>query len=331
MLKRLIPIIMILCLFSLSTVTAQGLYGGLEVSYGIPASGDQYLQGKSEEIDISLSAPISYKSIANFNTSVGQGFGAHLLLGYNFNPTFGFEFDITYFISSPTRIEERSTVEAWQGNPPAGALSGPGIRYNEVSSKQIRVAPTVVIRGSGSRIRPIAKFGLLIPVGGSAKSVTVIDDPYLVSPAVGIFPEFSGITSTFQKATIDASIAGAFSVGFQSGIGAEIRLTDALDLRANAYYQGLRVKRESLTINSAEVELVEDLPNIDVMYLLNLGGAYEYTEYYDEIDVTTLDISAEDYGTAANPAKALREDGSYNNFGLDVGIIFNLGRRADEN
>jgi len=323
-LNLLLTICLVLCVSSLS---AQGLYGGLEVSYGIPASGDQYLQGKTVE----SSPPDQFVSIGNINTTVGQGLGAHLLLGYNFNPTFGFEFDVSYFIGQAARIEERTTPDAWLGNPPDGVAAYSGIRYNEVSSNQIRVAPTVVLRGSGSRIKPIAKFGLLIPVGGSAKSVTYIDDPYLVSPLVGAFPQFNGTTSTFKEAQIEAEIAGAFSVGFQSGLGMEMRLSDALDLRANVYYQGLRVKRHSLSINSAEVTFIEDLPNEDVMYLLNLGGAFAYTEYYDEINQADLEAAQakDDYGTAANPARALREDGNYNNFGLDVGIIFNLGRGSE--
>jgi len=132
-------LLIILCVaFSTECVNAQGLYGGLDISYGIPAASDQYLQAKTVE----STPPDQFVSIANINTSVGQGLGAHLLLGYNLNPTFGFEFDVSYFLGSPTRIEERTTPSAWLGNPPSGANSGTGIRYNEVSSNQIRVAPT---------------------------------------------------------------------------------------------------------------------------------------------------------------------------------------------
>lgn len=332
--KNRLNLILTICftIFSFS-LSAQGLYGGLEVSYGLPASADQYLGAKTVE----NIPPADLISFANINTTVGQGLGAHLLLGYNFTPSFGFEFDVSYFIGSAARIEERTTEKSWIGNPPALATGGPGIRYNEVSSQQIRVAPTVVIRGAGARFRPIAKFGLLIPVGGSAKSVTFIDDPYLVSPLVPAFPQYNGTVSTFQEATIEAEISGAFSVGFQSGLGFEMRLSDALDLRANLYYQALRVKRHSLEIKSAEVTFIEDLPNEDVMYLLNLGGAFAYTEYYDEINQAELeaaealvDANGETtYGTTANPARALREDGNYNNLGLDVGIIFNLGRGSE--
>jgi len=339
--KNRLNLILALC-FTLCSlnISAQGLYTGLDISYGLPASGDQYLNGKTVETRPSSDpAVVAFESFGNFNTSVGQGLGIHLLLGYNFNPSFGFEFDVSYFMGQATRIEERNSTEAWLGNPPGNGLVGPGIRYNEVSSRQIRVAPTVVIRGSGSRLRPIAKFGLLIPVGGAAKSTTVITDPYFVSDLINLFPQFNGQTSTFKQANIEAEIAGAFSIGFQGGAGIEYRLSEALDLRANVYYQALRVKRESLTITSAEVEFVEDLPNEDVMPLLSAGGAYAYTEYYDEIDVVEdaanqllVDANGDNtYGTTANPARALREDGNYNNLGLDIGIIFNFGRRRAEN
>jgi opacity protein-like surface antigen len=271
--------ISLIALLALALTAQAQLYINAQVGYAVPSSVTAF-----DENDLTTTTS-SYSEELVVGTN-GAGLLPALTVGYMLNENIGVELTGAYLLGS--------TTSAMQ-DVDAGFFVVESLLERKTS--QIRVSPTVVLKGSGESVKPYAKFGALIPVAGqttTTQTATIGDD------------ETIGVIET----------QGRISIGFQGGLGAEFALSDNINLFGEIAFQSLSIQGKS----SEVVELTENGVNI----LSELVPAERLIDYVDELTQGSNNI---DVGENFDPTQAreeLRPVSPYGNVGINIGVSLNL-------
>jgi len=284
--------------------------GGL--GYGVPATPEPF----------GLNYDFAAQDFTNYYGNAGQGLRLNVAAGYMFNDNFGVELGAYYFTSPEILVQDtvnadkfyRTYTKAWH----------------------LRLTPALVFMAGNGKVTPYAKVGLCVPVAGLAKARREANDPGLVNPAFNIF------LSEANEFKLNAEFEGQFSLGFESVAGVKYNLSEKLSLYGEVFITALRIRRATSEVTQA-VAVFPDGSELDIRPILAIGGVYQYTDFYDEINVNEINeakanaidgefllpngtaLPIDDYGSTPEKAhKLLASDGAYNAIGLNIGVRFNF-------
>lgn len=281
-------------------LTAQGFYVQPGISYLSPATNDV--------VGVKADNALNSEQIVDgvILGSYGSGFGLDLGLGYMFSRNFGFDLGISYVLGKETLIEEFA--------------DGDSFYRSYATNKRLTISPAFIIDAGSETLSPFARFGLLVPVAGQTNGLGTSNEPALVSSIIpALYPTATG----FEAESI---AKGQFSLGFTGAVGLRYQLNEMISISGSIGYTGLRINRDTYEVSRAELDLPEGKE--DVLALLSLGGAYPYTQYYDEVDAqelaTYITDSGDNYGTKESPAWAVTEGASFSTFNISLGARFSF-------
>lgn len=281
-------------------LTAQGFYVQPGISYLSPATND--VVGVTADNALNAEEAVNGVILGSY----GSGLGLDLGLGYMFSRNFGFDLGISYVLGKETLIEEFT--------------DGSSYDRSYATNKRLTLSPGFIIDAGSETLSPFARFGLLIPVAGQTDGLRTSNNPALVSSIIpALYPTATG----FEAESI---AKGQFSVGFTGAFGLRYQLNEMISICGSIGYTGLRINRNTYEVSRAELDLPEGKE--DVLALLSLGGAYPYTEYFDEVDTQELAdyiaTSGDAYGTKEAPARAVVEGASFSTFNISLGARFSF-------
>ena len=272
------------------TATAQ-LYVNVQAGYAVPTAVTAF---DLNDINAAVGAdfePTSYSESLVVGTN-GGGIIPALTVGYMFNENLGAEITGSYLLGSTTSAI--ATVQS-----PVGTLTN----SLERSTSQIRVAPTLVVKGSGESVKPYAKFGALIPVAGETTSELIMSEPDF--PAGGV---------TTEAGTIKTQ--GKITVGFQGSFGVEYPLSDNIAVFGEVAFQALSIQGKSSEITAFTVN------GQDVLGLLPTSTTM--INYVDELNLNSNNLDLNPNFNPDQASEELRPVSPYSNVGINLGVSIGL-------
>ena len=250
-----------------TTASVAQMYGGVHLGYTVPTANS--VLGST-----SVSTATSGTQ-ENVYGTYGAGFNAGLNFGYMFSEHFGLDLAASYIASTPVvfRSVESTTSKT---------------TFTSTGS-QIRLTPSFVVSAGGEGIKPYARFGVVVPVGGEGSTEVVTTTG-------------SNVSKTQYKST------GSFSLGFNSAIGVGIPMGEKMSLFGELNLTTLSIKGATNTL--VKSELNGTAADLSIMKKSMLE-----TVYVDKLDssVTT---------TVDEPTKALAPTSNNNSIGLMVGLRY---------
>lgn len=311
-----------LLIFSNDVLAQSGFYVQPGVSYKLGATNDILGLSATRVINSDGNWDPTNGVSSNLYGSYGGGVGLGLEVGYFFNKNFGASLGLNYVLGKEVLVEEFR-----------------GINTNDFSvakNRRLAVSPGVTVDAGLDKVSPYARFGLLIPVAGSTKGtrtsdncVTLLGSEFLCS----IVPE----AQDFESFEATSVAKGQFSLGFTTAIGARYKISDMISIFGELSYDGLRIRRNTYEVTGATINKTTGVSE-DVIPILSAGGAYQYTEYVDELDLAAeaniIAVAEEEamatgnpstYGTKANPAHETAIDANFSTFNIGLGVRFTFG------
>jgi len=295
--------LLLLILFTLgttATLMAQGFYVQPGVSYLAPATSEVL----GPKIKNALNPDTKVDGVVS--GSYGTGLGLNLNLGYMLSRNFGLDLGVSYVLGSKTLIEEFTDGDSYD--------------RSYATNKRVTLSPAFIVDAGSETLSPYARFGLLIPVAGGTTGLRESNNPSMVSPIIPIlFPTATGFEA-------ESLAKGQFTVGFTADFGLRYQVNEKMSVSGAIGYTGLRIHRDSYEVTRAELDLPDG--KTDVIDLLTQGGAYVYTEYFDEVDAdalaTHVAAAGENYGSKEYPAWAVTQGAGFSTFNLSIGLRFSF-------
>lgn len=315
--KNILFILVALLLVQEATAQ-QGLYFRFNTGFGVAANGD--VLGIEQQTD----ATNGEVTASNKYGSLGVGIPLTLGVGYKFTPHVAFQIHGTYLLGSrveTARFEVNSGSQTF-------------VSTQEAYTRQIQLSPALVIHPfqDGAMISPYVRFGAVIPVSGATYGERRGD--LAADPDFGTLTIFNEFSDPGLQAEGDATINGAFSLGFNAALGLDYNVNPQLAVFVEASYVGLRIRRATYQVDRAEIIGVVAgtdgvYPVVDVLNDLppTLRPDYSsYIEYRDEL--TGAEVAAAvaegNYGTEENPSLELRTDANMNALRFNIGVRYGL-------
>ena len=243
----------------------------------------------------------------------GAGFNAGIEMGYQFNKYVGVELGVHYFMSETTRPEY--VTKDFGGGFKTSALF-------EAHSNQVRVAPSLVIRG-GTGFAPYVRLGLMVPVIGN---VVVDNNVYITTGASTQHLE--------QRIILD----GAFSLGYNTAFGLTLPVEKNLSIYAEAEVLTIGIKAAKSEIIAAKSTLTEPNGNLLGIDYDNNVNIYRYDRevvYVDKLtpasNVRQDPNNPSTVGFTYDPDKPRNELSritSYASVGFNVGVRYLFAKKA---
>mgnify|MGYP000152860963 CR=1 FL=1 len=299
--KNLLLIALFIC--SAALVQAQGFYVQPGISYLSPAT--------SEVLGLKIENSLTPGSEVNgtISGSYGSGLGLDLSLGYMLGRNFGLDLGLSYVIGSKTLTEE--------------ATQGSGFDSSYATNRRLTVSPALVIDAGSETLSPFARFGLLVPVAGQTDGLRESNNAVLVVGSVVdlLYPD--GV----DKFEAESIAKGKFSLGFTASFGLRYQVNEKVSVLGSVGYTGLRIHRNTYEVTRADVTLSDGTIE-SVLPILSLGGAYGYTEYFEEVDAQELAAhqvaAGENYGSKEFPAWETDQGVNFSTFNLSLGARFSF-------
>lgn len=324
-----------------------GLYVQWKAGFTFPVSQSTIGSPRSEVGDKLIAASFENGALkySEKNPFGSRGAGGTIggSVGYMFSENFGAELEFTFIRTLQITDAEQSIDTS--------ALSRTYYAQQVSHTNMFRAAPMVVVTGnSGKKIRPYAKFGLLIPLAGATvATLNLVDETGEL--ADNLFPVldeelYNDVDSVGRSllgdnfaipttSVIEAKTYGQFSLGFTSKIGAEMQLSDKWSFFGEMEMNMLTVKAKQTKItsfnstvsNEALVGLAEQRLGREIQSLFTLEDIPEIlrlTNYENEITESsnsTYDVSSSTYNRS-NPYEQLTFRDNYNSFGFMIGVKY---------
>ena len=215
----------------------------------------------------------------NFSFGKGLNFGADF--GYMFNKNLGAEIGVSYLIGGKT----------------ISTLTQPNNSTEiTVSSKMLRINPSLVITSGFEKINPYAKFGLILGSG------------YVILSSNQEISGFSGQQSNSES----IKLSGAIAIGLTSGIGAIYKINDKLSFFGELNMINLSFAPTKGIKTDFRIDGVDMLPS--------LPTRQKETEYLDSFTETSSNSNPQD----SEPSKKLKQKLPFGSFGLNLGLRVNF-------
>lgn len=258
--------------------------------------------------------------------SFGEGWRAGLTLGYRFNRILGVELGLNMYQSTEQDMMRRN-----------GTIGGNTVlNLNTVGKiRAYDVAPALVAHfPSAGMIRPYAKVGVIVPVGGYLQINTSLDDK------TGQFAEEAGFTSPVPGTHIalqlerEERINPRPTIGFQSAVGVDFTISDHCSVFAEVEYRNISVggkdkdlKKYSGTatvVSDATLQPVPGVPQTPIT-MENASASLKDVTYHSELTPGMNVEGWEDFDRN-RPADDLRSYVNIGGLGLNAGLKFYLNR-----
>ncbi|MGB1204580.1 MAG: outer membrane beta-barrel protein [Chitinophagales bacterium] len=284
-----------------SSTSAQGLYVKPSVGFGFGVTNEivgQQITNFGEENQVTAN---------NYNT-FGGGLNGRLGIGYMFNKHVGLELAFVYVAGSTVTTDNNSLGEEYDNS--------------EAYTNRYSALPALVIDAGLEKISPYARFGLTLPLGGGTHGNRESNAPWMVSDVIPLLYDSASSFIAVSEAH------GQFGIGFNSAFGVNYNISSKIAIFGEVFYEALRIKRGTYEVSEATLTMIDGSTE-DVLPLLSLGGAYAYTEYFDEIDDEKLaahqEAAGAEYGTKDYPAWDWVQDSNFASFGFNLGVKFSFG------
>lgn len=278
--------------------------------------------------------------------SRGAGGTIGAAFGYMINENFGVEMELSFVRSTEILNASRD-------------IDTTGTRFfaeHTSHTKMFRMAPMLVVSGNQSmKIRPYAKFGLLLPFAGGTFSTITFDDrtgvlsenllPILNPDVYNGLNEIRESQEIFRdlvvptKSSINATTLGAFSLGFASRFGADYQINNKFSIFAELEVNMLTIKAKKTTITKFKSEVSDAQlialasteaffgPDFKYIYTLeDLPEIIRVTNYLNEITENSnysYDVNSSSFNKN-KPYDQLTFRDNYNSFGLMIGVKYNF-------
>lgn len=234
------------------------------------------------------------KTSANIYSSNGAGVNVGLNVGYMLSEHFGIDIAADYLIISPQKISTTDNTSSTQ------KVTG----SNTISGSQIRVTPSLVVAGGSGGFTPYGRFGVVLPVAGSTIN------------EVSNVTEVPALSKTYTT-KVKTETQGAFSLGFNTAIGAKLALSDKLSVFGELSLTTLSIKAASTKYTEYSSEgfagttKLEDLPVYQ-----------KETVYVDKLTASSNNASYNSSYKTTQANDALAPVANYNTLGINVGVKF---------
>jgi hypothetical protein len=254
----------------------------------------------------------------NFYGTGGEGFTSGVGVGYFFNKNLGVEMGISYF-QSKTSLAQQTILEG-------GNFRGTLLFY--ARSQQLRILPSLVIRGSDKGVQPYARMGFVVPVMGEVRINNILENDATYNATT--FDD----TDTKERIENDIVFNGAPSWGYNSAFGINIPIEPNLSLCVEAELITLGVKAgRSKVMGSSSVttskktgailaeqnDLETGFPNV----------ADRETEYVEQI-TSESNVENKPGFDHDKPKNEITRITSYNSLGAHLTLRYTFGKKKQE-
>jgi len=241
--------------------------------------------------------------------SYGGGLGLDLGLGYMLSRNFGIDLGVSYTLGSKLLVEE--------------ATQGSDFDRSYATNQRLTLSPAFIVDAGSETLSPFVRFGLLLPVAGQTDGLRESNNGKLVVGDLIDFIYPDGV----DKFEAESIAKGKPTLGFTASFGLRYQLNEKISVLGSVGYIGLRVHRDSYEVTRADVTL-PDGSTESVLPILALGGAYAYTEYFEEIDTQALtahqSAAGDNYGSKEFPAWETDQGVNFSTFNVGLGIRFSF-------
>lgn len=289
---------------------------------------------------------ITEQSITNPLNSRGAGFTIGGAFGYMIHENFGVEMDVSYLRSTEILNASRD-------------IDTTGRRFfaeHKSHTKMLRVAPMLVVAGNKNmKIRPYAKFGILLPIAGGTFTTINFDDktgqlaenllPIISPETYEGLENIRNSNAAFAslviptESSIKATTLGQFSVGFATRFGAEYNINKKLSLFAEVEVNMLTIKAKKTVLKEFKSQISEPViisiaqqeeffgPDFQYIYTLeDLPEIIRVTNYVNEVTENSNSSYNTNYQNfnKSKPYDQLTFRDNYNSFGLMLGVKYSF-------
>lgn len=329
--KKLLALLAV-CSFTVATVNAQYFTLRLAGGYAWPGfiKSEQIIGPKVDPFSPQIDG---LTPMANINDSIpyyknvygsyGQGMNYTFGFGYMINPYIGVEMGVSYLKSATVSCDQTRelTIQTGFGIPPAFTSVGYFMNAHiETNAFGLSLMPSIIVQGAkpGWKVYPYGRLGISLPVYGGLKHTIAIDveddTPDALINAIHGSPYFLG-----RHVDVELKTEGTVSLGFNGALGVAYKPLPYLTISAelNGQYLITRAKKSEITkwVTDGEDRIAD-------------RGVYRTQfNYVDELNNTS---NNKEYNTTTDETKPkddLRPTGSFNNFGINIGVTFNLSKQ----
>ena len=273
---KMLFLIFVINLLSAPLLFAQGAYLNINSGYATSMSTQNLSGFENSTFEFYLNSYSLKHEQIFFSFGKGLNFGADF--GYMFNKNLGAEIGVSYLIGGNT----------------ISTLTQPNNSTEiTVSSKMLRINPSLVITSSFEKINPYAKFGLILGSG------------YVI---LSSNQEISGQQSNSES----IKLSGGIAIGLTSGIGALYKINDKLSFFGELNMINLSYGPTKGIKTDFRIDGVDMLPS--------LTTRQKETEYLDSFTETSSNSNPQD----SEPSKKLKQKLPFGSFGLNLGLRVNF-------
>ncbi len=241
--------------------------------------------------------------------SYGGGLGLDLGIGYMLSRNFGIDLGVSYVLGSDVLTEE--------------ATQGSDFDRSYATNRRLTLSPAFIVDAGSETLSPFARFGIIAPVAGQTNGLRESNNGTLVVGELINFLYPDGVDK-FEAASI---AKGKPTLGFTAAFGLRYQLNEKISILGSIGYTGLRIHRNTYEVTRADVTL-PDGSTESVLPVLSLGGAYAYTEYFEEVDAQALTAhqaaAGDNYGSKDFPAWETDQGVSFSTLNISLGARFSF-------
>jgi hypothetical protein len=252
--------------------------------------------------------------VENFYGTGGQGFTSGGAFGYFFNKYVGAEMGISYFSSKTSLVQETTAI--------LGTLK---VDANfEAHTNQIRLMPSLIVRGGNTGIQPYARFGLCAPVYGQVDISNNVK--YDFSYGTTNFDPDNPLYITEQENTIVFN--GAFSLGYNTAFGIHIPLEKhwSVNIEGELLTLGIRAGKSAIVATKAITRNAQTNQVTAVQDVLDESFPHVSEQKVEYVDKLTPESNVEGSANFDNtkPRNELSRVANYNSFGLHLALRYSF-------
>jgi len=265
---RMFIMVFVISLF-VNNLFAQGAYININTGYGLNMSSQNLANFNNLTVGSNSS---TYEQV---NVSLGKGLNLGGAFGYMFNENIGAELGISYLLGAKSKAKD---------------IYPGGTTDYTLSSKMLRINPSLVIASRFENFNTYAKLGLMIGSGSIMSELNENDGDNYVE---------------------EIKYNGGIALGLSSGIGAMFYLSDNMSFFGELYMENLSYAPTKGEVTKATFNGVSELP-----YWTTSEKEIEFVDSYT--------VNSSNPPVWSQPRKQLKQKLPFGSFGVNIGLRFNI-------
>lgn len=309
-----------LSLAAFMQVEAQKLYVNLHTGYSIPTTRESFASTNFTQTQYATNNNVIQKTSDELvATTLGSGSQFGLALGYQLTEHLALELGAHYL--NGTQQSAHGDVTINYGDPSPTRVSHVDVDIRRKTT-QIRVTPSVVIRGGGmfKVLYPYARFGLMMPVGG--KTISEVSRHFTHPDTVTMLLGYTNDSTVYSQ----YKTKGQVNIGLQSALGVQLKF-GIIGVFVEVAHQALSVRADKSTLLK-HTRNGKDATDLLTPYDKSTQFVDKITSesnniIYNPGAFADPDLSNNDPYEGAGYQKTkedLRVVGQYSNIGLNIGL-----------